>query len=81
VSDLLFGRASPSGRLPNTWYREAFIAAAPMEEFGMRPDAAKGYPGRTYRFVEDPKYVLYPFGHGLSYATFRCGVLRARPCC
>ena len=35
----------------------------------LRPDAARGYPGRTYKFYDGPA-VLYPFGHGLSYTNF-----------
>jgi hypothetical protein len=30
--------------------------------------AIRQYPGRTHRYVQVP--VLYPFGHGLSYADF-----------
>lgn len=70
IRDVLFGKVNPSGRLPNTWYKEAYLRAAPYTDMGMRADAARGYPGRTYRFVNDSSLVLYPFGYGLSYTTF-----------
>ena len=34
----------------------------------MRPNAATGYPGRTYKFYVGP--TLWPFGYGLSLTTF-----------
>ena len=40
-----------------------------MTSMALRPDAARGYPGRTYKFYDGPA-VLYPFGHGLSYTNF-----------
>jgi beta-glucosidase len=60
LADILFGDASPSGRMPvTTVARESDLP--PIEEYAMA--------GRTYRFLEkDP---LYPFGFGLSYARFR----------
>ncbi|WP_138494444.1 glycoside hydrolase family 3 protein [Paenibacillus pinistramenti] len=62
VADVLFGDVNPAGRLNMTWYK----SVDQLPEF-MDYDVIKG--GRTYRyFEEDP---LYPFGHGLSYSTFR----------
>lgn len=57
LADVLFGEASPSGRLPVTVPRRT-ADLPPFEDYAMR--------GRTYRFQEiEP---LYPFGFGLSYA-------------
>ncbi len=59
IADVLFGHASPGGRLPVTFYRSV-DQLPPFDEYDMK--------GRTYRyFTGDP---LYEFGHGLSYARF-----------
>lgn len=55
------------GKLPITWYPKDFIKV-PMTDMKMRPDAASGYPGRTYRFYTGPK--VYEFGYGLSYTKY-----------
>ena len=56
VADILFGRVSPSGRLPVTFYR-GDDDLPPFEDYAME--------NRTYRFFKGTP--LYPFGHGLSY--------------
>ncbi|KAF7837749.1 beta-D-xylosidase 1-like [Senna tora] len=68
IADALFGTINPGGRLPMTWYPEEYVAKLPMTSMDMRPNAASGYPGRTYRFYKGP--VVFPFGHGLSYSRF-----------
>jgi len=65
LADVLFGRVSPSGRLPITFVRD-LASLPPFREYAMA--------GRTYRFMaEEP---LYPFGYGLSYSTFVYSDLR-----
>jgi beta-glucosidase len=59
LADVLFGDASPAGRLPVTIYRSA-DDLPPFADYSMR--------GRTYRYLDKPP--LWPFGHGLSYTTF-----------
>jgi beta-glucosidase len=60
LADVLFGEASPAGRLPVTVYR-GVEDLPPFDDYAMR--------GRTYRYLEkDP---LWAFGRGLSYTTFR----------
>jgi beta-glucosidase len=70
VADVLFGDASPSGRLPITFPRSV-EQLPPYEDYSMQ--------GRTYRYMtEEP---LYPFGYGLAYTTFEYGEpgLEGRP--
>lgn len=56
VADVLFGKISPSGKLPVTFYRDT--ADFPdFEDYSMKD--------RTYRFYTGE--VLYPFGYGLTY--------------
>jgi len=58
-ADLLFGKISPSGHLPVTFYKS--IKDVPdYEDYSMK--------NRTYRYFSAP--VQYPFGFGLSYTTF-----------
>ena len=60
VGELLFGKFSPSGRLPVTFYRSV-EELPPFTDYSMK--------NRTYRyFTGEP---LYPFGFGLSYTSFR----------
>jgi beta-glucosidase len=59
VADVLFGDASPSGKLTLT-FPKSLDQLPPFEEYSMA--------GRTYRY---PAYEpLYPFGFGLSYTSF-----------
>jgi beta-glucosidase len=64
VADVLFGDASPSGRLPITFPR-SLEDLPPYEDYSMA--------GRTYRYMTAEP--LYPFGFGLGYASFRYGPL------
>ena len=58
-ADLLFGKISPSGHLPVTFYKS--INDVPdYENYSMK--------GRTYRYFGGA--VQYPFGFGMSYTSF-----------
>ncbi|XP_007035744.2 PREDICTED: beta-D-xylosidase 1 [Theobroma cacao] len=73
IADVLFGTTNPGGKLPMTWYPQDYVAKVPMTNMGMRP--SRGYPGRTYRFYKGP--VVFPFGHGMSYTTFKHSLAQA----
>jgi beta-glucosidase len=60
VAQTLAGRNNPAGRLPVTFYR-GLDELPEFTDYSMK--------NRTYRYFSGP--VLYPFGYGLSYSTFR----------
>ncbi len=62
LADILFGQCNPSGKLPVTFYRNT-QQLPDYEDYRMQ--------GRTYRYMHEAP--LFPFGHGLSYTTFRMG--------
>ncbi|SDQ31455.1 beta-glucosidase [Pseudoxanthomonas sp. CF125] len=59
IAQVLAGDFNPGGRLPVTFYRSTKDLPAYVS-YDMK--------GRTYRYFTGTP--LYPFGHGLSYATF-----------
>ena len=77
--NVLSGKVNPSGKLPVTFARR--LEDYPSMQFG-----SDGYPGTDrqvwyredlfvgYRwFDRHPKAVVFPFGYGLSYTTFKYG--------
>ncbi|MDQ3789594.1 MAG: glycoside hydrolase family 3 C-terminal domain-containing protein, partial [Actinomycetota bacterium] len=66
IADVLFGDVNPAGRLTQTWYR----SDADLPDI-LEYDIIKAR--RTYQYFDGTP--LYPFGHGLSYSTFRYGRL------
>jgi beta-glucosidase len=64
LADVLFGDASPSGKMPVTVPRRT-EDLPPFDDYAMK--------GRTYRYAEiEP---LYPFGFGLGYGRLAYGPL------
>lgn len=62
IADVIFGDYNPAGRLPVTFYRS--VDDLPdFEDYSMT--------NRTYRYFTGTP--VYPFGHGLSYTSFRYG--------
>lgn len=59
LADILFGKVSPSGKLPITFY-SSLNDLPSYDNYSMQ--------GRTYRYFNEK--VQYPFGYGLSYTNF-----------
>ena len=58
VADILFGKCSPSGKLPVTFYKDT-NKLPEFTDYSMK--------GRTYRYIDHES--LYPFGYGLTYSN------------
>ncbi len=65
VAETLAGRNNPAGRLPVTFYK-GVDELPQFADYSMK--------NRTYRYFTGA--VLYPFGYGLSYSTFKYDNLR-----
>ena len=67
LASLLFGDVDFSGRLPVT-----VTTAKYAERNNFLNMSMLAAPGRTHRFLpaDDDTYTLYPFGYGLSYASW-----------
>ncbi len=81
LADILFGDVNPSGKLPLTFPKRWKDSPAYGSYPGTKEiaDYKEGiYVG--YRYFDKKKTKpLFPFGHGLSYTTFKYGNLRVTP--
>lgn len=74
VAAALLGEVSPAGRLPFTWPRH--VGQVPMvlgHHTTFQPEF------QHERYWDEASTPLYPFGHGLSYASFSYSDLRVEP--
>lgn len=63
IADILFGKVSPSGKLPVTFYK-GIDQLPEFTDYFMRD--------RTYRYDDYSKnHILYPFGYGLTYSDIK----------
>lgn len=60
LADVIFGKVSPSGRLPITFY-ESLDQLPPFEDYSME--------NRTYKFFKGKP--VYEFGYGLTYSEIK----------
>ena len=71
IVDVLFGRCSPEGKSPVTWYPSAFVKTRASWDMNLRSG-----DGVTHMYYRGKP--LWAFGTGLSYTHFR--YVRAGTC-
>jgi beta-glucosidase len=80
LADLIFGKASPSGRLPMS-----FPIASGQEPYHYdhkptgRPNPAGPLEPYKAHFQDVPNEALYPFGHGLTYGEIAYSGFKVAP--
>jgi len=81
ISDVLFGKVNPSGKLPMTFprsegqiplYYEALSTGRPLSE--EKTEKCEFEKFRS-NYIDECNTPLFPFGYGLSYTTFEYGRL------
>ncbi|MEO5952175.1 MAG: fibronectin type III-like domain-contianing protein, partial [Chloroflexia bacterium] len=75
VADVVFGAASPSGKLVSSWPRSEGQIPVYYDQkntgrpIGGEPTVQFEEPFRS-TYIDSPNAPLFPFGYGLSYTTF-----------
>ena len=75
AADIIFGRISPSGRLPVTFPR----SGGQIPLYYNCPPAGRdwdGYYDKVHNYRDNQGSPLYPFGYGLSYTSFEYSDIR-----
>lgn len=75
VADVVFGQASPSGRLPVSFPHRSGQQPYSYDHKTTGRPADNGLASQEYvaRYRETTNTALYPFGHGLTYGEVRYG--------
>jgi beta-glucosidase len=74
IADVLFGDATPSGRLPISWPRS--VGQIPVY-YNHKSTGRPTAPDRWHTgYLDESMQPLFPFGYGLSYTTFSYSNLR-----
>ena len=71
TADVLFGEVNPGGKLPATFPR--VTGQVPIYHAHRNTGRPPSPDKFTSKYLDVPWTPLYPFGHGLSYTTFRYG--------
>jgi beta-glucosidase len=75
IADVLFGAVDPAGRLPVSFPRS--VGQIPVyydhKPTGRPPSATEV---NTSKYIDEPWTPLFPFGHGLGYASFAYEAVR-----
>ena len=74
IADILIGDANPGGKLPISWPRT--VGHEPLYYSRNITQYPETDPEYRSRYWEGPTTPLYPFGFGLSYATFNISDLQ-----
>lgn len=64
AAEILFGQTNPSGKLTLSWPRSVGHLPSHYSQHGS---------AQVFDYVDSPRGPIFPFGHGLSYTSFRYG--------